>query len=562
MALREIAALFDIDFNTAPLKKGEASIDATKKRIAQLTTALRGLRAGDPAIAKTTAELEKMKDQLKELEAAARVPETFQEQFERIGKATAPAIAAIGAVVYGLVSFVNGLASTGEQLTEAAAKINVTTDQLQSMRHAFASVGVGTAEADTALAGLVSHLQAAATGGGDAARSIARLGIHVRDAHHHIRPVSELLPLIATRMDRITDPAERVRVAVGLFGDAGRRLEPILRSGAGGVAELQTEIEALGGGMSGEAIEAARKYTVGLERLRVSALSLQSTIGVFLLPLFERVTNWFARAVATVNQITRHTHVFEVALAALGAVGVVVAAALYAAWLPVIAPFAAAALAVGAIILLVDDLWTAFEGGDSAIGRIVDATLGVNSMRDAVAGARIFWMELVGWIEAAADANALVIQGFERIANIVSGGRVGISAAEAQQQNVDMLANRAKRTRDREFREQNIINGPRAQHAVRDRGETIDDAGNNLGRLKYAVQDAIVTLPRGMAAAPGASGPEQKAGMTVVHSGATTNHFNITGQNPLEIARQIERVMTRRERDQADSNHPQEQNES
>ena len=53
-------------------------------------------------------------------------------------------------------------------------------------------------------------------------------------------------------------------MAVQLFGDAGLQLLPVLHRGAGGLAELRRETELLGGGLSGESIEAARGFRLNV----------------------------------------------------------------------------------------------------------------------------------------------------------------------------------------------------------------------------------------------------------------------------------------------------------
>ncbi len=485
--------------------------------------------------------------------------DSTKKRLEELTKATAPAMAAIGAVVYGIVSFVNGLADTAAELTTAAAHINITTDALQSLRHGFAQAGVSSGEADAAMAGLVPRMQALRQGGGNVAASFNRLGVHVYDAHRRLRPVSDLMPEIAQRMDRITNPAERVRVAIALFGDAGRRLEPILRSGTGGLAELQAQFTALGGGMSGEAIASAQAYTASLEMMRTAALSLRSMIGLWLLPTFKQLTDGAAKGVVEFIKLTRGTHVVQIAIGLLGAAMVAAALPVIVAWAPVWAPFAAGAALLSAIVLIVDDVWTAFQGGDSVTGRLININFGLFGMRDALAGVKVLWLDIQ---DAASEALDTVVHFAARAQSLMphlteESRRI---ARDSEAEDVARQAGAPGRRRRYEA-ERARLGAPVAQSATSLDAQVAAAAENQRRQreIRLAGGNPYANYPGTPAPAGGARAPA--VAVTHQHGPISIAIHNPTGDGRA-IAQQVRAELERAQREQAEAAHPQEPNHS
>ena len=104
---------------------------------------------------------------------------------------------------------------------------------------------------------------------------------------------------------------------------------------------------------------------------------LKTDIGKTVLPVVNKfirglrdMLNWF-------NKTAKGTHVLEAAMYTLAGVAAILAAEFYGA-------FIVPALAIGALILLIDELWTTFEGGDTYIRDFIDSFAGAGATAEIV----------------------------------------------------------------------------------------------------------------------------------------------------------------------------------
>jgi hypothetical protein len=137
------------------------------------------------------------------------------------------------------------------------------------------------------------------------------------------------------------------------------------------------------------------ELTDTLTRYNRALLGLRARLAVVLLPVIERTVRTMTRWTVAFREITEGSHLWELALIALGVAAVALGIKLtlaFAGPLITVGLFAAALLIVG---LAIDDLWVAIEGGDSVIGAAIDEVLAyigvwwrfrdmVNEVRQAV----------------------------------------------------------------------------------------------------------------------------------------------------------------------------------
>jgi len=320
--------------------------------------------------------------------------------------ATLAAIAVMGTATRAAFAFANAFAADAEALRDTARESRVTTTQLQELDHAAVQGGVGVERMRAGVATFGQALRAGERWGNGTTSMLRRLGIQARDANGRIRPTGELINDTALALERIENPYRRAHVAQQLFGASGRRMLDVLHSGPGGIAALRDELADLGGGITPEATEAARRYTQAQGRLKVATDSLRSVLATSLLPVLTFIVQKGAELGGLWARLTRGTHVVQIALAALGAAGAVAAGALLIAWGPVILPFVVVAAKIALVVALLDDLITFVEGGDSAIGRFIDSLLGVGTAAAYVQELRDDWEAVTGAVERAIAAVA------------------------------------------------------------------------------------------------------------------------------------------------------------
>lgn len=359
-----------------------------------------------------------------------------------VGKAVVGATAAIiGVMALGTraaFQFADSMAADAEALRDTARESRVTSTQLQEIDHAAAQAGVGVERMRSGLATFGASLRSAERWGNGTTVMLRRLGIQTRDASGHIRPTGELLDEVAVAMEHIESPTRRARVATQLFGEAGRRMLDVLHTGPGGIRALREELAELGGGVTPEAVEASRRYTQATERLSRAQDSLRSTLAVALLPALSWLIEKGAKVEGLFARLTHGTHVVQIALAGLALAAAAAAAPVIVAWAPVALPFVVMAAKIALAVAVLDDLITFVEGGDSAIGRLIDSLFGVGTAAEYVHELKEEWEAVVGAVERAIAAVAR-FTGIEADgggagtlrAPTIGGRRVGAGAAPA-----------------------------------------------------------------------------------------------------------------------------------
>jgi hypothetical protein len=529
-ALREVAAVFGIEFNTKQLEEGMASI------------------SGAVGLIKSAAALF----------AANELVATVRE-------------------------FAHEFAEAGAQIFETSERFEISARNLQGLHLAAEQGGVSAEQLDLALGLLAQHADEARTGTGRAADAFRWLGVHARGANGQVRPVGELLTDVAGRLSSIEDPARRVTIATDLFGRSGRRLLSIMHGGAGGIAELSGQLERLGGGISDDAIRASHEYEASLARWRVALRSVQSILAEGLLPVLTLLNDAITFLTAKLAILRNHMGLVQVVVGALAGVlayalrgallkAIVTLYEFAAAQLAAFAPIYIAVAAIVALILVVDDLLALFRGGRSVIGRWIDSMFGVGTSARWVKALKEAWISLTNYLQeawegikqAATDAISYLgeawqgvqlaaTQAWEYLSGLVDQvtdlfGNLWDEVDEALGGALTRMTERVAgwfRDFERRFAFLRTI-----REAWRDVHELVNGGGDIVDNRTPAAATLPTTHRRAGHHHGGAA-----AGHTSVSVGPTT--INVQGAgDPRAVAEHIDRFQRRRQRVGMDAAHP------
>ena len=213
----------------------------------------------------------------------------------------------------------------------------------------------------------------AKTGTGEAAEAFAALGkLKPTDAAGRMREPLELLDEVADRLKKLPTQSDRLWVVDSIFGDQGAQMLKMLKDGSQGLRQMRLEARSLGHVLSSEAVADADRFTKALKRLQFVSKGVgQSFIQDFFRPLSWLIET-FSNLAAAVNNVHVSTSIFQLALTSLLATLTIVAikaARAFAPMLmmaaPIIGKVALMGAALMAIVVIVEDLWVAFRGGNS-----------------------------------------------------------------------------------------------------------------------------------------------------------------------------------------------------
>jgi hypothetical protein len=277
-----------------------------------------------------------------------------------------------GAVAYGIKNFIEDSIEFGETLARTSKRLGIETEALQELRYAAKQAGVEQEALDTAMQNFTVRTAEAAKGSGEARDTLKQLGVVLKDASGKMREPGDLLAQAADGFARIKDQADKARLAQTLFADDGFRLIDVLREGGQSLNKMREEARLLGVVMSKDSVVAAESLARVMKR--VSAVFRGMGYGILqsLMPPLQRLAEGIEAFGKKIIAMAQQTTIFKTAFGALGIAAVALGIKMAIAFGPMILIFAAVAAAVAAVVLIVDDLYNLFTGGESVIGRFLE----------------------------------------------------------------------------------------------------------------------------------------------------------------------------------------------
>lgn len=291
-------------------------------------------------------------------------------------------------------SFIREIQGAGDAISDTSARLGIGTDELQRWQYAAQLSGASAESINTALLILQKNAAAAAEGGGAAAEVFAALGVPIKTAAGDIKSSGQLMGDVGLEIAKLKNPSERTAAALKVFGKQGAALLPIFDGGEEKLSKLLDRFDELGGGYSEDALEGIGSLGDAIDDMGYATTSLKSRLAITLFPALSEWIGYLTKTVVWLAKTSEGTHVIQAAIGVLGAAAIAIAIKTYAAWLPWIA-------AIGLAVLLIDDLWTLFKGGDSAIGRLIDSIGGIGTAKKAIQDLIAWWNKFTGdWAKA------------------------------------------------------------------------------------------------------------------------------------------------------------------
>ena len=320
-----------------------------------------------------------------------------KEAFEHLEHSIMGVGAVFAAAFVGLAGITLEVAEHAEKVGLLSEELGIGVEALQEYGYAAQLHGVDIDSFGKSLQFLQKNMALANEGNQQMADAFANNGISIHDAQGKIVPVNEALLRLADRMQKITDPAKRVRLAMQVMGKAGAQMIPALLKGREGLEEIAKAARESGGVMSEEFITSSRELIEKMKEAKLMAFGFAVTLAQKFMPILSKLVGWFnewykahqkiikliasslVKAFASTLEVAARGVVFLVeGLLRLadylesifpGFKKIAIAAGVFAAALA--SPLVAILAISAAIILLTDDIKVWVEGGDSMIGRLI-----------------------------------------------------------------------------------------------------------------------------------------------------------------------------------------------
>jgi len=345
-ALRELLAIFEFDVDDKELKKGESKLHE------------------------------------------------FGEKMKKLVEGIAAAFA-----VEAVESFVEKNVQAMTEIERTATALGITTDKVQELQFASKALGMESDELLSMMGKLQVSQQEASRGSGQQAKAFQDLGVHIHDAQGKMKGADELFLDVADGIKNTKDASKAAAIATELFGRSGRRLLPFLKEGREGAEKLAATFHEIGGGFSEDTIKQAKETELQMAKLDQVFKVIKNTILKNLLPPFTALVSGIGKMVLAFNELTKNSYIVQAALIVLGEVAAEFAIAMVVANAPLILM----AAAIAALILVVDDVITMFEGGESVIGDVIDKLFGKDAHLETVKELKEIWHSVSAAIKESVD---------------------------------------------------------------------------------------------------------------------------------------------------------------
>jgi hypothetical protein len=186
--------------------------------------------------------IDKLKKELGSTQAAAKdASKGFDMSFGKIGlaagvagvavKAGMMAVEAATAAASAVVAGFGQAIDLGGQLTDLSSRTGETAGSLLVLQRAFENAGVGADKVGPSINKLQKFMAEAAAGGAEQSATLTALGLSMTDLAG--KTPTQQMEVLAKKIAGISDPAERARASMEVFGKSGGELLPLLNNFSG-----------------------------------------------------------------------------------------------------------------------------------------------------------------------------------------------------------------------------------------------------------------------------------------------------------------------------------------
>lgn len=214
-----------------------------------------------------------------------------QKRMRDFGKRMALAGAAISAAGVGIAAGVRAQLNAADDMSKAAQKIGIPTDELSRLAHAADMSGVSMTTLQTGVQRLSKVMV-------EQPKKLAAVGIAARDASGKMRPVSEVMAELAEKLAEMPDGAEKTALAMELMGRGGADMIPMLNGGKKALKDMLAEADALGIVFTPEMGKSAEAFNDNLSRLRKQASGIFTVISTNLAPVLVQISDYVVQLAA------------------------------------------------------------------------------------------------------------------------------------------------------------------------------------------------------------------------------------------------------------------------
>ena len=226
--------------------------------------------------------------------------ESFKNVIGTVAKATAAAVAAIGAAAVAagkaLWNMANDVAETGDEIDKMSQKIGISAESYQEWGYVFERCGTDVNNLQAGMKTLSGVIADAGNGSSSAAEKLAAVGLSIDDLNG--KSQDEQLSIVIAALQDMEAGAERTSAATDLLGRSATDMAAVLNMTAEETEALKQEANDYGMVMSNEAVAASAAFEDSLTKLTGTMSGLKNRMVGELLPGITQIMDGLSDLVA------------------------------------------------------------------------------------------------------------------------------------------------------------------------------------------------------------------------------------------------------------------------
>lgn len=208
---------------------------------------------------------------------------------------------AVKSVAEGLVGAVKDAASFADEMNTLSAQTGLSIDTLQAFKYMEDLVDVDLDTMTGSLSKLVKNMSTASKGTGDAAAAFKALGIEVTDSNGELRSNQTVFYEAIDALGKMENETQRDAYAMAIFGRSAQDLNPLIKTGADGIAAFVEEAEKMGYILDQDTMDGLNKTNDAFDRLSLAGTVVKNRLGAELAPVFTALADKVTEFVQTID---------------------------------------------------------------------------------------------------------------------------------------------------------------------------------------------------------------------------------------------------------------------
>jgi hypothetical protein len=280
--------------------------------------------------------------------------------------------------------------------------------QLQAWERWADRAGVANGELVMAMTKIQRSAAQAADGGGELGATFEALGVKVKNADGSLRGSQELLMDVLDGLAATGDESKRTALAMDVFGRSGGKLLRAL--GQGDIKEFLASMDEVGT-ITAESAEEIDVMNDAMTDAKSSFFSLAVTLVTRAAPALRWVADRMREAGRAIAWLVDHTNILQAAMVLFSVGAGVKVLAFISRWIALNRALALSQLKtfalVGVAILLIDELITTWQGGESFIRDAIDAIFGEGTTAKVVESLKKWGEEVAKFFSGLKESGAI-----------------------------------------------------------------------------------------------------------------------------------------------------------